>query len=687
MEAQRTGPGSRSEAGRSLARQDGPAKFFYLRKAAPRFDREFLSAYVGSNMLSCRIAFTALLVVRGFTQPVSGVIRDGGIDPANLGKGDWIYYMSAARAQLGGNVASVSSDASLFAFEKSQGIRYVIVKAGTGSTNFPSAGSPQFTTSLVNAAHNAGLLIFGYTRSYGSNIPGETTLANYVFNCGADGFVFDAEGEWETRTSNPWITNGPAQAWALCGAVRTNWPTKFIAHAPFPIISYHSSFPYKEFGYWCDAVMPQIYHFGWDNVENSISGGINWTDGQWKTWQSGLTDMWTNSIKPLAPVNHVYGPNPPNTGVSHIPDGNVGEFVDGLSSDPNTVTAGGYKGASFWRADLHGSAQWTYIKAATIGNFSNVVNNIVIDNPSATKVGTWSSVKIFGAGSFFGTTDNNPFGTNYFARTKGTGSSHVQFTPNIVTNGDYDVYEWHPTVATNVVASTNVPHLINFNGGSTTVAVNQTSKAGAWNKIGRYNFAAGTSGNIRLTDNLPETGTTVMADGIKLMFAPPASLPPAPTGLAATAVGLSQINLSWTDNSSLETTFVLAQGISSGGPFTNVATLAGGVTTFSQSNLTDNTTYYFVVRAANALGSSANSVPANARTFAAASPELDFTLLPSGQTHIVFAGSSNVTYWVERSTNLVDWQQVTNIFSTNGMFEFLDSSGGTNEMSFYRARR
>ena len=27
---------------------------------------------------------------------VLGQIRDGGIDPANLGKGDWIYFISAA---------------------------------------------------------------------------------------------------------------------------------------------------------------------------------------------------------------------------------------------------------------------------------------------------------------------------------------------------------------------------------------------------------------------------------------------------------------------------------------------------------------------------------------------------------------------------------------------------------------
>ena len=35
---------------------------------------------------------------------------------------------------------------------------------------------------------------------------------------------------------------------------------------------------------------------------------------------NGLMVYWTNAIKPLAPVHHVYGPNPPNSGVAHIAD-------------------------------------------------------------------------------------------------------------------------------------------------------------------------------------------------------------------------------------------------------------------------------------------------------------------------------------------------------------------------------
>jgi hypothetical protein len=42
----------------------------------------------------------------------SAVVRDGGIDPSSLGKGDWIYYLSTATNHLGGNVLSVTNENS-----------------------------------------------------------------------------------------------------------------------------------------------------------------------------------------------------------------------------------------------------------------------------------------------------------------------------------------------------------------------------------------------------------------------------------------------------------------------------------------------------------------------------------------------------------------------------------------------
>src|ERR1043166_4560933 len=481
----------------------------------------------------------ALLTLASSTTDALAQIRDGGIDPWNLGKGDWIYYMSAATNKLGKNISIVTNETSLMLWYKSQGVRYIIIKAATSDTLFNgSYNHPQFTSHLVDIAHANGILIMGYNRSYGQNVPAEIAISDYVFNQGADGFVWDAESEWESSSS--WIgNNGPALAWQLCSTVRSNWPTKFLAHAPFPIISYHTSFPYKEFGYWSDTVMPQIYPQGWTAIHSRPSGGINWTDVNWYNWQrsligqssviNGQTIYWTNSIKPLAPINHVYGPNPPNTGVTQIPDEFVMEFVDYLAADPYPQTVGGYKGANFWRTDLHGAGQWANIKASTIGSFTGIVNNIVIDNPSATKVGSWTSTRTFYNGSYFGNgsgTDYNSFGTNYQTKAQGNGSAYIEFTPNVAVTGDYDVYQWHPTHAS---ASASAPFVINFNGGITNVYANQQTNAGKWSLLGRFNFAAGTSGTIRVMDNVAEANAVAIADGIKLVFAAAGGPPTPPT--------------------------------------------------------------------------------------------------------------------------------------------------------------
>src|SRR5437899_2778426 len=138
------------------------------------------------------IPVAALLVLEFSILSGQSQIRDGGIDPWNLGKGDWIYYTSSATNKLGGNVSTVTNENSLMLFYKSQGVRYVIVKAATSDQLFNGSYSfPQFTTKLVNTAHTNGILIFGYNRTYGSNIVGEISISDFVFNQGADGFVWD----------------------------------------------------------------------------------------------------------------------------------------------------------------------------------------------------------------------------------------------------------------------------------------------------------------------------------------------------------------------------------------------------------------------------------------------------------------------------------------------------------------
>jgi hypothetical protein len=74
----------------------------------------------------------------------------------------------------------------------------------------------------------------------------------------------------------------------------------------------------------------------------------------------------------------------------------------------------------------------------------------------------------------------------------------------------------------------------------------------------------------------------------------------APTGLGATAVSSSQINLSWTDNATNETAYKVERALAAGGPWTEIAAnLPANTTAYSATGLTAATAYFFRVRAAN----------------------------------------------------------------------------------------
>jgi endo-1,4-beta-xylanase len=100
-----------------------------------------------------------------------------------------------------------------------------------------------------------------------------------------------------------------------------------------------------------------------------------------------------------------------------------------------------------------------------------------------------------------------------------------------------------------------------------------------------------------------------------------ATTPTAPSNLAAAASSSSQINLTWTDNSSNETAFKVESATASTGPWTEIAgALAANTTTYSATGLSASTTYHFRVRAANAAGDSAYTTSASATTSAAPAP-------------------------------------------------------------------
>ena len=127
----------------------------------------------------------------------------------------------------------------------------------------------------------------------------------------------------------------------------------------------------------------------------------------------------------------------------------------------------------------------------------------IIDNNNTlcTKTGTWSN----------STLSSGYRGTNYSVSAAGTGADYVVWKPNLAEAGNYGVYYWQPA-GTSAMA-TNTQFTVYYNGGSQTYTVNQqTAVGGQWILLGTHNFAAGTGGYVKMTDN---ANNWVVADGIK----------------------------------------------------------------------------------------------------------------------------------------------------------------------------
>jgi len=105
-------------------------------------------------------------------------------------------------------------------------------------------------------------------------------------------------------------------------------------------------------------------------------------------------------------------------------------------------------------------------------------------------------------------------------------------------------------------------------------------------------------------------------------------VPAAPSGLVALAVSSSQINLTWQDNSSNETGFMVQRASGSGGPWTQIGIVGANVTSCAHTGLTASTTYFYRVCAYNGSGNSVYSSVTSASTPAA--PDTTAPSVPAG---------------------------------------------------------
>ncbi len=96
------------------------------------------------------------------------------------------------------------------------------------------------------------------------------------------------------------------------------------------------------------------------------------------------------------------------------------------------------------------------------------------------------------------------------------------------------------------------------------------------------------------------------AEAMIMMKVSKLGTPAAPAKLKATAAAYNQINLSWLDYSTDESTFRIERKTGSGGTYSEIGTVNADVTTYSDTTCSGSTTYFYRVRARNSDGTNSS---------------------------------------------------------------------------------
>ncbi len=185
-----------------------------------------------------------------------------------------------------------------------------------------------------------------------------------------------------------------------------------------------------------------------------------------------------------------------------------------------------------------------------------------------------------------------------------SGTQNATYTPTIAMSGNYNVYEWHVSGSNRC---TIVPFVVTYNGGSQTYNVDESGAGGGWNLLCTKPFAAGTSGNVRITNQgASGGGGVVVADAIKFSWVTETTPPSVPTGLTMSSVGDDFISLTW--NPSTDNVAVAGYRLTRGGMVIDASTTNSAL----DADVAPNTRYTYQVSAYDTSGNrSANSASYN----------------------------------------------------------------------------
>ncbi|CAD7768212.1 Doubled CXXCH motif (Paired_CXXCH_1) [Candidatus Methanoperedenaceae archaeon GB50] len=186
--------------------------------------------------------------------------------------------------------------------------------------------------------------------------------------------------------------------------------------------------------------------------------------------------------------DNCHSPNGTYDGVNDTVIGAKPNWENGVYNNSTTLKSGKEK----WCAGCHDDEP-AYSKAE--------YSEVIVDNTEASFVGSWST-----------SSHSTDYGSNYRYNGAGSGTETATWTPNLPESGNYSVYAWWPIYTSG--RATNAPYTVYYSGGSETIRVNQKVGGGRWNYLGTWNFSAGTSGYVVLSD---DADGVVMADAIRFV--------------------------------------------------------------------------------------------------------------------------------------------------------------------------
>jgi parallel beta-helix repeat protein len=168
--------------------------------------------------------------------------------------------------------------------------------------------------------------------------------------------------------------------------------------------------------------------------------------------------------------------------------------------------------------------------------------------------------------------------------------------------------------------------------------------------------------------------------------------PVAPSGLSATAVSASQINLAWTDNADDETSYRVERSPNGSTSWSEIVSLAANSTTYSSSGLDCGATYYYRVRAYRS-GDGQYSTYSNVahdttdQCLPAAPGSLNATAVSASQINLTWVDNAGdeSAYRVERSPNgSTSWAEIVTLPANSTSHS--DSGLECGSTHYYRVR-